>query len=193
MQLAGRFHLEVSNFDRIGEALADADIVIVATGANKPVVRLEHFDGVDASGKILLDLSVPRNIDPAVSDLPGVRLANMDDFESEAAEAFEQRKTSIPEAEAIIDEELDVFRAWMDDLKVVPTIKALTEKLEAIRSEEFGRFKNQLPAETHGKVEQINRRITNKIAAHLIEHLRENNGTDDMAEAIQSMFRLEVQ
>ena len=194
--LAGRYDLEVVDIDQLPEAIAASEVVIVATGADNPVIKLEHMTpsinkAAEASGKVMLDLSVPRNIDPKIEELDFVDVANMDLFEDVTDEVYEERKKNIPLVKNIIDEELTAYELWLSEQKVVPTIKALTQKFDTIRQSEFEFFRNKLQDDDLDKIENLTRRIVNKIAAHSIEHLRENRESEEVADLVKSMFKLE--
>lgn len=192
--LASKYDLRLSSFDDLQKEVALADLVIVATGANQPVLKPEHFpDSIEAE-KVLLDLSVPRNISPEVEQITGIRLANMDQLSDATDETYKQREDSIPAAHQIIDEEFSAYIQWLKEQKVVPTIVALTQKFDAIRQEELNRYKNHFSDESLDKLELVTRRIINKIAAHSIDHLKENQEkSDELTKMIQTMFKLEME
>ncbi len=191
-KLGDRYDLPVSGFDSLAKHVSDADLVIVATGAETPVLRLEHIPPADSGKKIvMLDLSVPRNIDPELDNLAHIDLVNMDMLNQTTDDAYRIRQNSIPEVEKIICEEVNDYKTWLHQQKVIPTIKLLNDKLEEIRTSELTRYKNKAGAENIESVEQLTQRIVNKIAAHSIEHLRTRNGdSEDVAKLIQEMFKL---
>lgn len=194
--LAAQYDLHVSSFEHLKEEIAQADLIVVATGASKPVINPVHLSLEDysESEKVFLDLSVPRNIAPEVEQVPGIRLANMDQLSDATDETYKQREDSIPAAMQIINEEFSAYIQWLNEQKVVPTIVALTQKLDAIRQEELDRYKNHFPDESLDKLELVTRRIINKIAAHSIDHLKENQEqSDELTKMIQTMFKLEME
>lgn len=192
-ELASKYQLEVSGFDNLKEEVAKADLIIVATGADQPVLLREHFVDLDKKPKVLLDLSVPRNIESSVAELPGIILANMDQLGDATDMAYRKRRQSIPEAENIIREEYLEYLNWLEEQKVVPTIVALTHKLDAIRQEEIEKYINRFPEESRPVLELVTKRIVNKIAAHSIDHLKANqNQSEDLAKIVRSMFDLEA-
>ncbi|WP_340103597.1 glutamyl-tRNA reductase [Rhodohalobacter sp. 8-1] len=191
--VADRFNLEVADMDRLPEQIADADLVIVATGASEPVIRPEHMrpSMENPKFKVMLDLSVPRNIDPNVARLDFVDVANMDMLGDVTDEAYKRREEEVPLVKKIIEQELSDYQLWINEQRVVPTIKALTRKFESIREDEFDFFKNKISANDQEKIDNLTRRIVNKIAAYSIEHLRDHHQSDDVAQMVSDMFKLE--
>lgn len=192
--VAGKFNLQVADMEHLPEQIADADLVIVATGATEPVIRPEHMQPSmeNPKFKVMLDLSVPRNIDPNVATLDFVDVANMDMLGDVTDEAYKKREKEIPAVKSIINEEFSGYVMWLNEQRVVPTIKALTRKFETIRDDELKFFKNKISTGDYDKVENLTRRIVNKIAAYSIEHLRDHHNSDEVAEMVSEMFKLEA-
>jgi glutamyl-tRNA reductase len=192
--IAGRFNLEVADMEHLPEQIADADLVIVATGATDPVITMEHMD-VSVNNpkfKVMLDLSVPRNIDPEVGNLHFVDVANMDMLSDVTDEAYRKREKEVPLVKKIIREELNQFGLWLREQRVVPTIKALIDKLDSIRDEEMDFFRNKISEGDVDKVENLTRRIVNKIAAYSIEHLRDHHQSEEVTKVVEDMFKLKA-
>lgn len=192
--IADRFDLDVADLEKLPREIADADLVIVATGAHEPVITMEHMQpSVEKTTfKVLLDLSVPRNIDPEVGELDFVDLANMDFLTDVTDEAYQKREENIPLVKKIVDDELIDYQNWLSKQKVVPTIKALTNKFDTIREDEFEFFKNKISDADRDKVENLTRRIVNKIAAYSIEHLRDHHESEQVTKVVHDMFKLET-
>lgn len=191
--VADRFNLEVADMKRLPEQIAEADLVIVATGATEPVIRPEHMQPSmeNPKFKVMLDLSVPRNIDPNVATLDFVDVANMDMLGDVTDEAYKKREEEVPLVKKIIEQELSDYQLWMNEQRVVPTIKALTRKFESIREDELEFFRNKISSNDHEKIDNLTRRIVNKIAAYSIEHLRDHHEKEDVAKMVADMFKLE--
>lgn len=192
--VADRFNLDVAAMDALPAQINQADLVIVATGAETPVVTMEHMQpSIDhPKFKVLLDLSVPRNIDPEIGKLDFVDLANMDFLSDVTDEAYRKREENIPLVKKIVDDELTDYQNWLSKQKVVPTIKALTHKFDVIRDEEFEFFKNKISDTDRDKVENLTRRIVNKIAAYSIEHLRDHHESEQITQVVNDMFKLQT-
>ncbi len=192
-RLGMRFPIEVAPIKNIDIEIARADLIIVATGAPHAVINTGHLDLCDPEGnpKMMIDLSVPRNISDEVGNLPFVHLVNMDMLSDTLDETFRDRQANVPKVEAIISEEFEAFCIWLSELRVVPTIKALNTKFDTIRRQEISRFKHKLEGETLNEVEHLTQRIVNKIIAHSIEHLKENQGkTEEVTRIIQDMYKI---
>ncbi len=192
--VAGKFNLQVADMAKLPEQIAESDLVIVATGANEPVIRPEHMQASmeNPRFKVMLDLSVPRNIDPKVAALDFVDVANMDMLGDVTNEAYKKREKEVPAVKKIIEDEFAGYKLWLNEQRVVPTIKALTQKFENIRDDELDFFRNKISADDYEKVENLTRRIVNKIAAYSIEHLRDHHHSDEVAEMVSKMFKLEA-
>lgn len=192
--VADRYDLDVADMQALPEQIAEADLVIVATGANEPVLTMYHMQPSiqKSSFKVLLDLSVPRNIAPEIGELEFVDLANMDFLSDVTDEAYRKREENIPMVKKIVDDELTDYQNWLSKQKVVPTIKALTNKFDSIRDDEFEFFKNKISETDREKVENLTRRIVNKIAAYSIEHLRDHHESEQVTKVVNDMFKLET-
>jgi len=192
--IAGRFNLQVADLNQLPEQLAAADLVIVATGATEPVITIEHMElsCKNPSFKVMLDLSVPRNIDPAVGELDFVDVANMDMLSDVTDEAYRKREKEIPLVKRIIEEEIHQYELWLGEQRVVPTIKALIQKFDTIRDEEMDFFRNKIDQNDVEKVENLTRRIVNKIAAFSIGHLRDHHESAEVAKVVEEMFKLKA-
>lgn len=193
--VASKFNVEVADMKRLPEQIKNADLIIVATGASDPVITMDHMTPSlqEKKYKIMLDLSVPRNIDPEVGKLPFVDVANMDMLGDVTDEAYRKREEQIPLVKKIIEQELDDYCLWLKQQRVVPTIKALTHKFESIRDDELEFFKNKISQTDIDKVDNLTRRIVNKIAAYSIEHLRDHYESDEVADMVSTMFKLEME
>lgn len=193
--VADKFNLEVADMDQLPEQIAEADLVIVATGSSTPVIRPEHMLPSIQSPKfkVMLDLSVPRNIDPKVASLDFVDVANMDMLSDVTDEAYKKREKEIPLVKQIIEDEIANYKLWLEEQRVVPTIKALTQKFETIREDELNFFRHKIQTDDFEKIENLTRRIVNKLAAYSIEHLRDHHHSDEVAKMVKEMFKLESQ
>lgn len=192
-RLSMRFPVNVAPIKNIDIEIARADLIIVATGASHAVINHGHMDLCDpeAGEKMMIDLSVPRNIADEVGELPFVHLINMDMLSDTLDETFRERQANVPLVEQIIEEEFEQWCTWLSELRVVPTIRAINTKFDQIRRQEIERFRHKLNDETLTQVEHLTQRIINKIVAHSIEHLKENQGrTEEVTRIIQDMYKI---
>jgi glutamyl-tRNA reductase len=192
-ELGGRFQIKVGDIDRLDVELAKADLVIVATGAPLPIILKKHFELADPEGgqKLIIDLAVPRNVSPDVESFKFIKLINMDMLSDALDETLRERQANIPLVEQIISEEFEQFCIWLSELSVVPTIRALNDKFDEIRKTELARFQYKMDEEVLAHMDNLTRRIVNKIVAHSIEHLKENQGRNaEVTRVIQDMYKI---
>ena len=134
--LAQRYGGRAIPFDSLPGELEHADIVVSSTGAPHQIVGREELEFVAASrmGRplVMIDLAVPRDIEPSVRDCPGIALYDMDDLQAEVARNLSSRQAEAEEALVIVREEVARFGDWLDSLDVVPTISALRRRGDQI-------------------------------------------------------------
>lgn len=117
--------------------IAEADAVIVATGAHQPVIHLFDLDPERAKPLLLIDIAVPRNVDETVRGLPGVIYRDIDDIRQVVDAGLQARLANVPQVEAIVAEESADFNAWLATREVIPTLKDLRDKIETLVNREF--------------------------------------------------------
>lgn len=172
--LAGKFNLNYQPVENLNQEVQKSEVIIVATGANQPTLRLSHFEGV-TDCKLILDLSVPRNVDPAIDQLQNVRVITVDELSRHISEAMEHRKACIPQAEGIIQASIGEFYGWLEVKYLSPVIVALKENLQKVQRKELDYHKNKLSDDELKKVEHITNNIVNKIARACINHLKDHH------------------
>ena len=151
------------------QAVATSDLVFTSTGATQPILnraKLEAHLTLDRD-LMLVDISVPRNIDADVSEVGCVRAYNVDDLKAVVAANQESRRQMALEAEGIIEEEVANYILWWRSLETVPTISCLRSKVETIREQEMEKALSRLGSEFGEKhqevIEALTRGIVNKI------------------------------
>lgn len=187
--------------DEAWEHFASVDVAICSTAAPHAVVSWDHVAGPirRRGGRPLciLDLAVPRDVEPAVAQLEHVFLYDVDDLQSVAAQTAEGRRAEIPAAEVIVDEEVDHFWSWYDALQVVPVIKEFRGRLEEVRAAEMQRAMRQLAhlaPDDQARVEQLSHALLNKFLHHPTVTLKEaaNAGRGyALLEALRKLFGLD--
>jgi len=132
MELAASMNLMHADWSRMEAEVNDADIVIVATNAEKPILTEAN---VPATGlKILIDLSIPNNIDPTLAQRSNILLANVDDLSKINDQTLRMRQAEVPKAMGIIQQHMDEFVAWTNQRQHVPVLKAVKQKLQDMHS-----------------------------------------------------------
>lgn len=130
--LAASLGLLHAAWNQLETEVEQADIVIVATNAENPVLTTKNVKADTA--KILIDLSIPNNIDPQLAQVPGMVLANVDDLSRINDQTLRKRKAEVPKAMAIIQQHMQEFTAWTSQRRHVPVLKAVKQKLHDMHS-----------------------------------------------------------
>jgi glutamyl-tRNA reductase len=141
--LARSFGATSRPWDALRDTLLEADVVLCSTASQGYVLGRELIASVERARRgrslFLIDIAVPRNVDPAANELDGVYLYDIDDLSKIAAETVRERASEATRAEAIVDEEAEAFAAWLDGLSVTPTIVALRSRVQQLLSAELQR------------------------------------------------------
>ncbi len=149
-ELSREFNGRAIRFEDFPAELVHTDIVICSTGASTFVLHKEHMQKVMKERKqkpvFIIDISVPRNVDPGINDMDNVYLYDVDDLQGVVESNISERQKEAAKAEAIVEDEIETFRRWMMTLNSVPTVIALRERAETIRKDELERFFNRFPS-----------------------------------------------
>jgi glutamyl-tRNA reductase len=191
--LAERFGGSALPLDRVEDELARADIVVSSTSAREQILAREQVERVLPARKgrplLLVDLAVPRDLDPAIKSLHGCFLYDIDDLQGVVEESLSGRRGEATKAEAIVAAEGEHFRSWLGALEAVPAITSLRERAEAIRRGELAKASPRLAGlserERHA-VESLTNQIVNKLLHQPIMRLKEVGLEDDERRAAQS-------
>ncbi|HLU51945.1 MAG TPA: glutamyl-tRNA reductase [Flavobacteriaceae bacterium] len=191
-KIAGKFNLIVKDYADLQAEIRNADVMIVATGAQNPTVSKELI--YSDKNLLVLDLSVPKNVANDVSELPNVQVVHLDHLSQITDETLERRKAHIPQALQIIEEIKKEFYLWQETRKFAPTISALKKKLKNIKEAELDYQRKKLEDFDEYQAEIIAGRLIQKITTHFVNHLKNANGsTSEAIELIEKVFRLETQ
>ena len=190
-KLAGKLNLIVKDYSELHLELQKADVVVVATGAQNPTIDKAIMNL--KKPMLILDLSIPKNVNENVKDLEGVTLIHMDHLSQMTDETLEKRKTHIPAAEVIIEEVKEEFMAWTKARKFAPTIHALKEKLNSIKEGELNFQRKKMSNFDEEQAELISNRIIQKITNHFANHLKDDNTeVDESINWIEKIFQIET-
>ncbi|HZO63055.1 MAG TPA: glutamyl-tRNA reductase [Gaiellaceae bacterium] len=198
-ELAGRFGAEGIDLAAAAGALAAVDVVVSSTGSPGHVLSRADVEDALRSRKgrplFLIDLAVPRDLDPAIHELDACYLYDIDDLESVVASSLAGRRREAARAEAIVAEEAEGFREWLASREVVPAIASLRAWAEEIRSSELARARGRLGlSETQEEaVESITAQIVNKLLHPPTVRLKEAAAGADggsYAQAVRHLFGL---
>ncbi|RBN49934.1 glutamyl-tRNA reductase [Flavobacterium psychrolimnae] len=188
-KLAGKLNLIVKDYSELHLELQKADVVVVATGAQNPTIDKAILNL--KKPLLILDLSIPKNVNEDVLDLEGVTLIHMDYLSQMTDETLENRKKHIPAAEAIIEEIKEEFNIWTKGRKFAPTINALKAKLNAIKNSELDFQSRKISNFNEEQAEIISARIIQKITTHFANHLKDDDTmVDESIEWIEKVFKI---
>jgi len=170
-----------SVIENLSEEIANSDVLIVSTGAENPTVTLNH---VAKDKKLLiLDLSMPENVDKKVGELENVTIINVDELSKITDETLSIRQQEIPLVEAIIDTHKQEFNNWLNIRRFTPTIAALKESLENIKNDEINFQKKKINNFDEDQAEILTSRIIQKITTQFVKHLKADD--TEVSESIQ--------
>lgn len=200
-QLAGRLEGRAMKMAELEQALLSADVVITSTGSCEPILNQGDMKKVMKMRRyrpiFLIDIAIPRDVAPEVNDIDGVYLYNIDDLQAVVSENLGERRQEAVRGSRIVEEEVAKFMNWTKTLGSTPTIIALREKLESIRTAELTRLNGKLSRlsdQDREVVEAITRSIINKIAHDPISFLKKAGvraKRNDFLDIAQRMFKLD--
>ena len=171
------------------EAIDACDILIVSTAANLPIINKEHL----AEGKelLIIDLSVPANVNTSLKHQDGVTLVNIDELSKITSKTLETRENQVPLAKNIIAKHKEEFMEWISHRKFVPTVNALKESLQTIQHNEIDFQSKKLKDFNPEHVEIVSSRIIQKITTQFVKYLKQDDTeVDESLEIISKIFNL---
>lgn len=184
--------------------LAEADVVISSTGAREPVLTLPLFKKVTKARRwkpmMIVDIAVPRDADPAIGELDGVYLFDIDDLDKVVAKNLSERAKAAEHGGRIVEHEAVQFEQWLRSQEVVPTIRALRDKFSQVAAAEAQKLIEQLANREHSAEERANAvhhlsQLIVKKLLHLPTTVLRSSSGDTLqwrVEAVTSMFGLQV-
>ena len=188
-KLAGKLNVIVKDYVNLQEELQQTDVLVVATGAKNPTIDKTLLNL--KKPLLILDLSIPRNVNPDVEQIQGVTLIHLDYLSQITDDTLERRKQHIPAAEAIIEDIKLEFNTWMNGRKYAPTIHALKAKLNDIVATELAFQKKKTSNFNEEQADIISTRIIQKITNQFATHLKdENTSFDESIDFIEKIFQI---
>jgi glutamyl-tRNA reductase len=189
-KIAGKFDLIVKDYADLQSELLEADVLVVATGAQNPTISKELI--YSKKELLILDLSIPKNVADDVKELENVTVVHLDQLSQITDDTLERRKQFIPQAREIIAEVEGDFNKWLETRKFAPTIKALKNKLGTMKDEELDYQSRKISNFNQEQAEIISNRIIQKIMNQFANHLKDDSNTTlESLELIQKVFQLE--
>ncbi|MBI1878408.1 MAG: glutamyl-tRNA reductase [Chloroflexi bacterium] len=195
-QLAREWGGQAVTFQQLTEAIIAADIIISSTGAPHTILNRVMLEPAmvirPARPLLVIDIAVPRDVDPDVTEIPNVHLHDIDDLQSQAHDNVRERESEIPRVEAIVENEMAHFLDWLASLDVVSTITDLRRQVEAIRQRELERLLNRLDLDERERelVTTMSHRLVNKILHEPTLRLKQEAANGNGAAYISTMRQL---
>jgi glutamyl-tRNA reductase len=184
-------------WDELDAAVGASDIVITATGAAAPILTKARIDSVMRSRRnlplFIIDIAVPRDVEPAAGELEQVFLYNVDDLQATVRENLAKRASEVARAESIGGEEVEKFAAWFRSRDAIPTVVALRHRFEAIRRAELDRLEFKLTAlspDVRARVDEITHLIVEKLLLTPTEQLKSVNDAEAVSAYSEALTRL---
>lgn len=178
--IADRWGAQITTFENLDSALVSADILISSTGAPHTILSAEMVNSAMQTRAqrplVLIDIAVPRDIDPDAANIPHVKLYDIDHLNEKLEGALAERMAEVPQVKSILDEEIKEFEEYMKSLEMIPIISDIRQQAESIRREMFEKTLRRLPnlteaervrieAMTQALVKQILHAPTNRLRA----------------------------
>jgi glutamyl-tRNA reductase len=198
--LASQFDASAHGLGELSELLPRSDIVLTCIAGSAPIMTVENVSPVLRARRgrpiFVIDIGVPRNVDPAVNDLDNVYLYDLGDMSGVADANAEERRREVVHAEAIVLEEQQRFDGWLAALGAVPTIRHLKERAEAVRARELDRMLSRLHLDESQRagVDALTRAIVNKLLHVPLSRLRKEVDREEALvylEAARALFALD--
>ncbi|RDW19327.1 glutamyl-tRNA reductase [Oceanobacillus arenosus] len=190
--LAAKFNANAVSIDQLSDVLVSADILISSTGSESLVLKKDMIEAVQKERKgrplFLVDIAVPRDIDPMISELDNVFLYDIDDLQHIVDSNLEARKAAAAEIELMVEGEIVTFKEWLKTLGVVPVIAALRNKAQTIQEETMKSIERKMPDLTTREKKVLNKHtksIINQLLKEPIIQAKELAGKDNAEESLQ--------
>lgn len=198
--LAEKYSAKALPFDHMETALLKCHIAVTSTASDKPVIKKEFLQQVMNKRKnkklLLIDLSVPGNIEESVRSLENVFLFNLDDLQEVVASNYSRREDSIVKANGIVDEIADDFELWLKGLKLSPTIEQLKGKMDSLMEQELSNRKGNLTEKEYSAFEAFSSQINKKYLGMIVKNLKilSRNGQNvEYIDMANNLFDLNIQ
>ncbi len=211
-ELAARFGGTAVPFDQRYEAIARADLVISGTSApecvvySRPLERARQsvatFRGSvtrpaaaaePALATVIVDIALPRDVEPSCAHIPGVTVLNLDDIRAVVDRNLEQRRAEVPRCETIIEEEMDAFMRWHNSLTVIPIVRELVSRAESFSQAKAAEALDQMGKISEKQAQEVRdlaRTVANGVLHDLIVNLKEYAATYQGELEVKTIARL---
>jgi glutamyl-tRNA reductase len=195
--LASELGYKTLSFSNLHEELKNFDVIISSVKIDEFLVTKSEFPPSDVlSYKYMIDMGIPRSIDPSVEEIPGVVLYDIDQIQNKTTKALQRRIDSIPDVRRIISEAIIEFNQWAREMEVSPVINKLKTTLEQIRLEEINRYTKKLSSDESKKIDKITRNMMQKVIKLPVLQLKaacKRGEADTLVDVLNELFDLEKQ
>jgi len=182
--------VRVSTMADLSKEIQNADVLIVSTGSVMPTITSENI--TSKNDLLILDLSMPENVDLAVGKLENVTLVNIDELSKITNKTIAERQQEIPKAEAIINAHKSEFMEWLVHRKFTPAVNALKSSLMSIQNDAIDFQSKKMQDFNSEQAEVITARMIQKITTQFVKHLKaDDTSVDQSIEVISKMFDIE--
>jgi glutamyl-tRNA reductase len=190
-ELTDRFGFQGVSWEQMDQAIRHAEVLFVATGAPHIVLGQADFEG--QGPKLVIDIAVPRNVDPRVAELPGIQLFNTDNLAGAAGLSQDVQHQLKQQAQAIIEEECANYQQWRVSLSIVPTLTRLRAKVESIRKAELAASPSV--GENYDLIDTISKSLIQKILHDPTVRLKNSHNMADIyhqASVLSHLFNIDA-
>ena len=178
-------------WDDLGEAVAAADVVLATTGSPEPVLDAETVRAATRARKgkplFLLDIAVPRDIHPDAADVDGAFLFGLDDLDEIVRSNLAARRKHVPDAEAIIDRELEEFHGWLADLDLRPTVAEFRAYLEQVKDKQLGYVRKKESDAVAAAVEENLQRFIKKVLGRSMSTIKNADNQEERLRRLSAL------
>lgn len=188
-KISDKLNIKQVDYKNLDKVLNESDIFIVSTGATKPLIKREMI--TTDNPILLVDLSIPSNVDTDVKELPNVTLINVDELSEKISKTLLDRKNQIPKVETIIRLNMWEFEDWLENRKYVPAIESFKERMEFVSLFEKKKLeKKEETVEVENLADRIVRKMTNQFASYIMSHPEK---ADDVINLFDEVFHLDLE
>jgi len=189
--LSEEIKVQVKNPENLQAEIQNSDVIIIATGAERPTVTADQFSS--DKKQLIIDLSIPNNVDNAVKSLPNKTVIDVDMLSNKTKLTFETRQQQIPLVEEIIEKYKNEFYEWLLFRKAIPAINSLKQALEGIQNDAITSHIKKHDNLNIDHAEEISSFIINKIVSRFAAHLKEEQThPEDSIKVMEQVFKSTV-
>ncbi|WP_010136819.1 glutamyl-tRNA reductase [Ochrovirga pacifica] len=184
-------HIAINKVENLEVEIEDADVLIVSTGAEKPTITAKNIKSDKTL--LILDLSMPENVDKDLKEYENVTLVNVDQLSKITDKTLAIRQAEIPKAKLIIEKYKEEFSNWLAHRKFTPAVNALKLSLQSIQEDEINFHQKKIEGFNTEHAEQITSRLIQKITTQFVKHLKdEGTSVDQSIEVVSKIFNAAI-